>query len=122
MNEEKNENNINNEVKNGQITEVVKDNANTKMIEEIKNATEKTQQTTQKSKNNLLKIISKITTAIIWIFLFIAMGILLLTVASQKTDIFGYRIYTIMSGSMEPTIHVKDAILTQKIEEPKQVM
>ena len=119
MNEEKNENNINNEVKNGQITEVVKDNANTKMIEEIKNATEKTQQTTQKSKNNLLKIISKITTAIIWIFLFIAMGILLLTVASQKTDIFGYRIYTIMSGSMEPTIHVKDAILTQKIEEPK---
>lgn len=104
MNEEKKENNINEEIKN----------------EDFKNTSDQKQQTQKKSKNNPLKIISKITTIIIWIVLFIAMGVLLLTVASQKTDVFGYRLYTIMSGSMEPTIHVKDAIITQKIDEPQK--
>ena len=104
MNEEKKENNINEEIKN----------------EDFKNTSDQKQQPQKKSKNNPLKIISKITTIIIWIVLFIAMGVLLLTVASQKTDVFGYRLYTIMSGSMEPTIHVKDAIITQKIDEPQK--
>ena len=119
MNEEKNENNVNEEIKREQNLEEIKENVNREKSEEVKSTSEQTKQPQNKSKKKPLKIFSKVISAIIWIILFLAMGILLLTVASQKTDVLGFRIYTIMSGSMEPTIHVKDAIITQKVDEPK---
>lgn len=127
MNDEKNESSINEDIKKEEkkeekIEEKIEEtneNDSTNKAEKVKNTSEQIKQPENKSKKNPLKIISKITSAIIWIVLFLAMGVLLLTVASQKTDVFGYRLYLIMSGSMEPTIHVKDAIITQKVEEPK---
>lgn len=70
-------------------------------------------------KNGPLKIISTAFNIVVWTLIVITLAILLLTVASRKTDVFGYRLYLIMSGSMEPVIHVKDAIVTKEIDEPQ---
>ncbi len=67
-----------------------------------------------------LKFIGKFTNILIWILTILALIILLITVLSKKSDVFGFRLYLIMSGSMEPTINVKDAILTQNVKEPKE--
>ena len=66
-----------------------------------------------------LKILRIISDTIIWILLIIATLLLLATVVSNKTDVFGHRIYVIMSGSMEPTIMTKDAIITKEIDNPQ---
>ena len=95
-------------------------------VEEINNPNEKEIKTEneikkqENAKKTIWKTASKIVQIIAWIIIFILLAILLLTVASKRTDIFGYRIYTIMSGSMEPTIHVKDAIITKQTDEVKE--
>lgn len=70
-------------------------------------------------KSKLLKIIGKTISAILWIVVILALAVLIMTVTSKRTSIFGYRMYLIMSGSMEPTIHVRDAIITKEIDTPK---
>ena len=94
-------------------------------LDENKEVKEKTDGVTQenkspsKKKTNPLKIIGKLFNIVIWILIIVMLGILLLTVLSKRTDVFGYRLYTIMSGSMEPTIHVRDAVITQAIDDPQ---
>lgn len=64
------------------------------------------------SKNKVKKIWD-VTQKILLIFLVICLIILSIRIfVFKKTDIFGYRIYLIMSGSMQPEINVKDAIIT----------
>ena len=70
-------------------------------------------------KKSPFKIIGKIINILLWIIIILFAGILVLTLASQKTDVLGFRIYTIMSGSMEPTIHVEDVVVTKKVDEAK---
>ena len=70
-------------------------------------------------KNKFLKILGKIVSAILWIVVILALAVLIMTVTSKRTSIFGYRMYLIMSGSMEPTIHVRDAIITKEIDTPQ---
>lgn len=117
------------------VPEEIKDaiEENTQITEEQNNAVseEKSTETTQteeptndkkiktKKSNPILKSISLAVKIILWALIFITLSLLLITVASQKTDILGYRLYLIMSGSMEPTIHVKDAIITKQIDEPQ---
>lgn len=67
----------------------------------------------------VIKAVSTITEVIIWIMILFVLVLLLFAGISNKKDIGGYRIYLIMSGSMEPTIHVKQAIITKQIDEPK---
>ena len=68
----------------------------------------------------ILKVISKIVNVIIWTLIIIILTLLLITVASKRTDILGHRLYLIMSGSMEPTIKTDDAIITKKIDNPQE--
>lgn len=128
-NEKENVQNIN------AVPEEIKDaiEENTQIIEKQNNVAseEKSTETTQteeptndkkiktKKSNPILKSISLAIKIILWALIFITLSLLLITVASQKTDILGYRLYLIMSGSMEPTIHVKDAIITKQIDEPQ---
>ena len=128
-NEKENVQNIN------AVPEEIKDaiEENTQIIEKQNNveSEEKSTETTQteeptndkkvktKKSNPILKSISLAIKIILWALIFITLSLLLITVASQKTDILGYRLYLIMSGSMEPTIHVKDAIITKQIDEPQ---
>ena len=82
------------------------------------NETESKQE--NKKSNKVLKVIGKICNVIIWALIIIILALLLITVASKRTDILGYRLYLIMSGSMEPTIKTNDAIITQKIDDPQE--
>ena len=109
----------------------IKEEPNNTATEEKTVETAETAQTTQpeeptnnkkiktKKSNPLLKAISITIKTILWALIFITLSLLLITVASQKTDVLGYRLYIIMSGSMEPVIHVKDAIITKQIDEPQ---
>lgn len=72
-----------------------------------------------KKQNILLKTIKTILQALIWVIIAILLIIIILATTSKKTDIFGYRIYVILTGSMEPTIHVKQAIITQETDNPQ---
>ena len=47
----------------------------------------------------------------------LAITILVRVFVYHKFDIFGFRLYQIMSGSMEPTIHVGDAVVTKEVPE-----
>ena len=66
--------------------------------------------------SKIFKIIGKI---IIWLTIILLIIILIRALVFKKYDVFGYRFYLIMSGSMEPTIHVSDAVITKEIENPQ---
>ena len=72
----------------------------------------------EKKKPNIVKrffgIIGKLFLLAI---LALAITILVRVFVYQKFDIFGFRLYQIMSGSMEPTIHVGDAVITKEVPE-----
>lgn len=90
--------------------------------EESKSGVEKMESKSDEKKphkNKFLKILGKIVSAILWIVVILALAVLIMTVTSKRTSIFGYRMYLIMSGSMEPTIHVRDAIITKEIDTPQ---
>lgn len=76
--------------------------------------------------NNTEKSIFKRTVAIIGnILIFtIIIAILIIIVRAlvlKKLDVFGYRFYMIMSGSMEPTISLNDIVITKELDEkPKK--
>ena len=87
----------------------------TENIENMENAEKK-----PKTINKFFKIISITTQTILWILIILMTVLIFLTAFSRKTDIFGYRLYIVMSGSMEPTINVRDAIITKEIDEPQE--
>lgn len=123
-NEKENDNNTVNEVESAEVKEVAKEVEETadKTVDTAEKSTEtaeQSKQTKQKKSNPILKAISIATKTVLWALIVITLTLLLITVASRKTDILGYRMYIIMSGSMEPTIHVKDAIITKQIDEPQ---
>ena len=123
-NEKENDNNTVNEVESAEVKEVAKEVEETAdktadIAEKSTETAEQSKQTKQKKSNPILKAISIATKTVLWALIVITLTLLLITVASRKTDILGYRMYIIMSGSMEPTIHVKDAIITKQIDEPQ---
>lgn len=67
----------------------------------------------------VFSIFSKIVEAIIWVCITILVVLLVITTVSKKTDVFGHRLYVILSGSMEPTIKTKQAVITKEIDEPQ---
>lgn len=85
-----------------------------KNIEEIKENTKKQPKTGKKKR----KVVSRILGTIWRIFLIavvtLTLIILVRALVYKKYDVFGYRFYLIMSGSMEPTIHVSDAVITKE--------
>ncbi len=123
-NEKENANNTVNEMESAEVKEVAKEVEETadKTADTAEKSTETAEQSKQpkpKKSNPILKAISIATKTVLWALIVITLTLLLITVASRKTDILGYRMYIIMSGSMEPTIHVKDAIITKQIDEPQ---
>ena len=100
------------EVKNEEIkTEEVKEvKAEESKIEETK----KEEQPTKKSKSTfgkVLGIIGKTLGLAIIIFLIV---IIVRAAAFKRYDVFGYRFYMIMSGSMEPNIKIGDAVIAKE--------
>lgn len=67
-----------------------------------------------KKRKGVFSIVGKVIEALIWIIIIFFLGILIVTTVSSKTEVFGYRMYVIMSGSMDPTIKINDMIITKK--------
>lgn len=70
-----------------------------------------------KGPKNILKIIGKI---VLWLIAILCITILTRVFIFKKYDVFGYRFYLIMSGSMEPTINVNDGIITKDTKDLKK--
>lgn len=100
------------------------DTEENKIVEQVKENLQKqentNQNTTKKTKKNIvvrtINIIIKLICLLIIVF---AIVLIVRAVRYQKYDVFGYRFYMIMSGSMEPTINVGDAVITKEISEPQ---
>ncbi len=85
-----------------------------KEIKEGNNAKENETAKAKKSKGIFGKIMSILGKTV---GIAIIVALIIITVRAlvyKKYDVFGYRFYMIMSGSMEPNIHVGDAIIAKE--------
>lgn len=71
----------------------------------------------EKEPKKILKIIWKIFLCLI---VGMCIAILIRVFVFKKFDIFGYRFYLIMSGSMEPTIDANDGVITKNKTDLKE--
>lgn len=67
-----------------------------------------------KEKNIILKIIDIIGKIILILIIVFLLFFIIRATVFKKFDIFGYRFYIIMSGSMEPEIKTGDMIITKE--------
>ena len=82
-----------------------------KIVEEETNYNKVTKENNKAKFKNIANIILKTISILIIILLIIT---IIRSLVFKKTDIFGYRVYLIMSGSMEQEISVEDAILVRE--------
>ena len=68
---------------------------------------------TTKKRISILGILGK---TIMWAIIVLCIVLLVRAFAYHKYDVFGYRAYLIRSGSMEPTIHVQDAVIIKELD------
>ena len=69
---------------------------------------------------NILKIIMKILKiALIIIIVLFASFVLLQRFSNNNTSIFGYRMFAVVTGSMEPVYSVGDVILCKEVDTNK---
>lgn len=76
-------------------------------------------QETKKQKSKASKITGIIAKTLGYSIVVLLIIILIRALVYKKYDVFGYRFYIIMSGSMEPTIHVSDGIITKETNDLK---
>lgn len=92
-------------------TEITDKNTENKEVEEP--------QETKKQKSKASKITGIIAKTLGYSIVVLLIIILIRALVYKKYDVFGYRFYIIMSGSMEPTIHVSDGIITKETNDLK---
>ena len=114
-----NETEVKDELENkGKTTEKISESTDEVLKTKAKEV-EVEQNTKAKNGNKVWKVLNTITETIIWVLISILVCLLVLSTVSKKTDVLGYRLYVIMSGSMEPTIMTKQAVITKEIDEPQ---
>ena len=94
-----------------------KNKENTANINETINQSSNSENGKKAKKSGPIKVIARIISVLAWTAVIIVLILLVYTAVSKKTDIFGHRMYLIMSGSMEPEISAKDAVVTKKQDE-----
>ena len=62
----------------------------------------------------VIKTCGIIVKTILILTILMAVFFLIRALVFHKTDVFGYRIYIIMSGSMQPEINLNDAVVTKE--------
>ncbi len=83
---------------------------------------QKVEEKPEKKKKPLWRrIVGGILTAILILALIASVVIVVLVKRTQKPFIFGYATYFVVSGSMEPTIKVKDVIIVKKVEDASEL-
>lgn len=71
----------------------------------------------KKSRSKFRKLFGGISKVIEFGLMAIMVIIIIRILVFHKSDIYGYKFYIIRSGSMEPTIHVLDAVITKKTDD-----
>lgn len=117
----------NQEIENQQIGKQDNNNQDDEKQQNNNQESEKQRSKGQENKKQQIKkkgIGSKILNIILKIMCFaIIVGILVIAIRAvvyKKYDVFGYRFYIIMSGSMEPKMHISDGIITKECDEYKK--
>lgn len=100
----------------GKIEKKVKKIVKNETKQVIGNA-EETKNKKEKKKNVVKKIWNIISRTLLIAIIILFLVTLIRSIVFNKTDVFGYRIYLIMSGSMEPEINVKDAVITKETDD-----
>lgn len=67
-----------------------------------------------KNEGTIKKISKIIGTVLIWLIIISTIIIFIRAFVYKKYDVFGYRFFIIMSGSMEPTIYTSDVVITKE--------
>lgn len=96
-----------------------KEKVNEKIDVQNNNINDKNNKNKKSVVKGVFNIISNIFQIIVWILIIIAVSLLVFFSASKKTDCFGYRMLIVVTGSMEPTIHVKQAIIVKQNDNPQ---
>lgn len=85
-----------------------------KKVEQIQNGETVSEPKKQKSKfKKILSVFWKLIACLLIIFL---ITISVRALVFKKYDVFGYRCYLIMSGSMEPIIGISDLVITKETD------
>ncbi len=100
----------------GKIEKKVKKIVKNETKQVIGNA-EETRNKKEKKKNVFKTIWNIISRTLLIAIIILFLVTLIRSIVFNKTDVFGYRIYLIMSGSMEPEINVKDAVITKETDD-----
>ncbi len=83
-----------------------------------------TQATDKAVKKNNKKIINRITSILmgaLFILVMIALfSLIIQAVGGKKPSVFGYRIYFVLTDSMEPTLNVRDIMISEVINSPQE--
>ena len=67
------------------------------------------------------KIVGAILTVILFVILVLCVVVVVRVKSSKKPFLFGYATFFVVSGSMEPTIHVGEVILVEKVSSPEEL-
>lgn len=105
-------------MENEDIIEENKD-LNEEIVENTESKEIQPPQETNNQTSKASKIFGIITKTLGYSIVVLLIIILIRVLVYKKYDIFGYRFYIIMSGSMEPTIHVSDGIITKETNDLK---
>lgn len=85
-------------------------------IENTKDEKTQNQSKPKKQKSVVSKTFGILGKCVAWLIIVLLIVILVRALVYKKYDVFGYRFYLIMSGSMEPTIDVSDAVITKEMD------
>jgi len=94
-----------------------KEEKTNKKIKKIVNAETRStlgDKTKEKNKETIKKVWNIVSKTIVILIIILLLVTVIRSLVFKKTDIFGYRIYLIMSGSMEEEISVEDAVLIKE--------
>ena len=72
----------------------------------------------KKEKSKAKKVVSIVLTVLLVVILATVGGLLIHIKTADDPSVFGYGIYTVVSGSMTPTIMIGDVLLVKKVEDP----
>ena len=89
------------------------------MADEKETKTE-AQQTTKPQKK-WKTVLGWILTVVFAVVLLFCIVVVVQAKTAKKPFLFGYATYFVVSGSMEPTIHVKDVILIKEVKDPSEL-
>lgn len=67
-------------------------------------------------KETIIRILGRIIFFLIAVFVILNLILLVQKIQNKPASIFGYKVFVVISGSMEPNIHVGDIVITKNVD------